>query len=417
MRSRALRWTTFGLFVAVLMAAAYLLWKSETASLASSNIADSFGDRAAALTRAVLELRMAQQAYVAAGQGDEFWGSKVASRIAALREDLTSARALASTADAQAQIDDAFASLADFERMDARVREYCRGNQRLLASDLIFSDGLEKTEAITTALDAARAAEVRHADEAVAASRRRQLFIAAGATVGALILGAVLVPTPRPPATETQPLGEAPAETPAVASAANAAETEPLSPRDARDPVPPQPVATPPSLREETEPQATDPLDLGRVAALCTELARVVDTRSLPSVMERTASVLDANGVVLWIADPDGRELNPIITHGYPPQLVTRLGTIPRDAQNATAAAFRTALLQTVDGDAISNGAIAVPLVTPGGCVGVMAAEVRHGGEKQDSKLAAAAIVAAQLATLVGPPSVRPNTRSEAAGA
>jgi hypothetical protein len=109
--------------------------------------------------------------------------------------------------------------------------------------------------------------------------------------------------------------------------------------------------------------------------------------------------------------------LSAIVTHGYPAQLVTRLGTIPRDAQNATAAAFRTALLQTVHADSISNGAIAVPLVTPSGCVGVMAAEVRNGGETQDAKLAAAAIVAAQLATLVGPPSARPQPRTAAAHA
>jgi hypothetical protein len=170
------------------------------------------------------------------------------------------------------------------------------------------------------------------------------------------------------------------------------------------------------SIREGAT-QPLNPLDLGQVASLCTELARIVDTRSLQAVLERTASVLDANGVVLWIADPDGRELNPIMTHGYPSQLVTRLGTIQRDAENATAAAFRTSLLQTVDADSISNGAIAVPLVTPTGCVGVMAAEVRHGGERHDTKLAAAAIVAAQLATLVGPPSSRSQPRPEAARA
>ena len=54
------------------------------------------------------------------------------------------------------------------------------------------------------------------------------------------------------------------------------------------------------------------------------------------------------------------------------------------------------------------------PLVTPVGCVGVMAAEVRHEGERDAAKLAAAAIVAAQLATLVGPPSTRAQARTEA---
>ena len=117
---------------------------------------------------------------------------------------------------------------------------------------------------------------------------------------------------------------------------------------------------------------------------------------------------------MLWIADPDGRELSPIVTHGYSQQMVARLGTILRDAENVTASAFRTSLMQTVDTDAVSNGAIAAPLVTPAGCVGVMAAEMRHEGEKDSLKLAAAAIVAAQLATLVGPPSTRAQARADA---
>jgi hypothetical protein len=159
---------------------------------------------------------------------------------------------------------------------------------------------------------------------------------------------------------------------------------------------------------------AAAPLEMSAVAALCTDLARLADTRALPALLERAATTLDATGIVLWIADPDGRELSPIITHGYPPTLVTRLGTILRDAENATAASFRTSLLQTVKADAVSNGAIAAPLVAPGGCVGVMAAEVRHGGEQDPAKLAVASIFAAQLAALVGPPSAK--TRAEATG-
>jgi hypothetical protein len=176
------------------------------------------------------------------------------------------------------------------------------------------------------------------------------------------------------------------------------------------EPPPPERVVPPKVVRRPV-------VDLMGIASLCTDLARIVDTRALPDALGRAAELLDASGIVLWIADPDGRELNPIVSHGYSPQVVTRLGTIPRDAENATAAAFRTGLLQTVKTDSVSNGAIAAPLVTPAGCVGVMAAEVRHEGEKQDAKLAAAAIVAAQLATLAGPPSARAHGKAEAAGA
>ena len=102
------------------------------------------------------------------------------------------------------------------------------------------------------------------------------------------------------------------------------------------------------------------------------------------------------------------------MAHGYPQNLVTRLGTIPKDAENVTAAAFRTGLVQTVKADAISPGAIAAPLLTPGGPVGVMAAEVLNDGERREATRAAAAIVAAQLATLMGPPAARNQGKTEA---
>ena len=160
-------------------------------------------------------------------------------------------------------------------------------------------------------------------------------------------------------------------------------------------------------------PSARSLVDLGGMAALCADLARIQDTRSLPALLERAADILHASGIVLWIADPDGRELTPIVVHGYPANLAARFGTIARDAANVTASAYRTGLLQTMKADAISNGAVAAPLVTSGGCVGVMAAELKDGGEQQESLLAAAAIVASQLATLVGPPAAR--GKSEAA--
>jgi hypothetical protein len=45
---------------------------------------------------------------------------------------------------------------------------------------------------------------------------------------------------------------------------------------------------------------------------------------------------------------------------------------------------------------------VVVPLLGPRGCVGVLALELLHGGERRDSVRALATIVAAQLATLFG---------------
>jgi hypothetical protein len=128
----------------------------------------------------------------------------------------------------------------------------------------------------------------------------------------------------------------------------------------------------------------------------------VSDTEQIPALLERAEQVLDARGIVLWIADPDGRELVPTVGHGFAPSSLARLGTIHRDSDNATAAAFREARVHVVKGGETSSGAVVAPLVTPAGCVGVMAAELRNGHEVQDEVRAVASILAAQLATLIG---------------
>src|SRR5687767_2531313 len=234
MTRSAVRWTIFGLFVAVLTGAAYLMWTNASASRSVSVSTDNFDRRAAALTRGILELRMAQQSYVAAGQGDEFWGSKVAAQIASVRDELGAIRGMTSNAQAHAQIDEATSALGDFERMDARAREYTRGNQRLLASDLIFSDGLEKTDAMLDALQGARTAELAASQAFVSAARRRELLLVAGSAAAALLFGLLLVPVPA----RARP-GDAPV---ATAAAPPAAEHDGLILHDARDPAPPLPT-------------------------------------------------------------------------------------------------------------------------------------------------------------------------------
>lgn len=411
MRSRAVRLTLLLLFVVAAGVTAYLFWIGETRARADIEASRSYEQRAIAAARDIVDLRGAQQGYVAAGQGEQFWVQKVAAGLAGLQDQLGRLRADSTSPEAQTAVDAALASLRDFEQMDRRARDYARNGQRLLASDIIFADGLGLTSAAATALDDARAAEAGTRGVALAGVRSRQLFALGAAAAAALLVIVLLVPQPRAgseeeldtlrPATLNEPrdaLELAAALDEGWSSPRRAAEDAAAAPADTPAPAP-----------------AAALVDLSLVASLCTDLARLVDTRSLPSLLERAAAALDANGIVLWIADPDGKELSPIVTHGYAPNVVNRLGTILRDDQNATAAAFRTSLVQTVKTDTVSSGAIAAPLVTPNGCVGVMAAEVRHEGERDAGKLAAAAIVAAQLATLVGPPAVR-SDKVEATG-
>jgi hypothetical protein len=402
MKSRAVRVTLFGLFLVAMGVAAYLFWMGESMARAETEAAQSFERRAYALTRAVMNLRLAEQGYVAAGQGDQFWASKADAGLAAVRDNLAALRASASSVTAQTELDSASAVVQDFQQMDRRARDYARSGQKLLASDLVFSGGLEMTETALASIDQARVAEVDGRAAAIQTIRQRQLYAIGAAAAAATLLMLLLLPSGARPAGVAAPVEERPASTPIAAADA----VDPAAQLDAR-------AEGWSAARRITE-TPVPTVDIGGIAGLCTELARVGDTRALPAALQHAATMLDAAGIVLWIADPDARELSPIVAHGYPPQLVTRLGTIARDAENATAAAFRTSLLQTVKSESTANGAIAAPLLTPTGCVGVMAAEVRNAGEKQEGKLAAATIIAAQLATLVGPPSSRVHDRASA---
>ena len=402
MKSRALRFALHALFVVLVVAAAYVVWQKETENLAAANAARAFDERARVVSRSFLEIKSAQPGYVAAGQGEDYWLSRVDALIAGAREGLTALEPLARVPQSRTEIDAALADLEDFEQMDRRAREYVRGGQRLLASDLIFSDGIEKMDGAVSAIDRARLAESTDAQDGIGIRRREQVLTAAGAAALAVLIVFVLAPLPKSESAGSAP---GPAATHSRTSASIAPVQAPGKPAGsvpAAQPAPPRGVV--PAVVPSAPRPSAPGVDLAGIAALCSDLTRLTDTRALPGALEQAASLLNASGLVLWVADPDGRELAPVIAHGYPQNLVSRMGTIPRDAENATAAAFRTGLVQIVKADEISQGAIAAPLLSPAGPLGVMAAELLQDGERREATRAAVTIVAAQLSTLMGPP-------------
>jgi hypothetical protein len=404
MKSGAVRVAMLVVFVATMAGTAYLFWKADRQAIGETMVAAAFDATASDAIGQVAELRAAQQAYVAAGQGPDFWFARVADLSNGLKSKIASLKSEVSSPSTTSALDDAFGVLQDFDQMDRRAREFARARQLLLASDLIFSDGVETTRKLTESIALARVTEREAVGASVSALRQRQLYSFGAAIAGGTLIVLLLLPTGRrTEGTSEQVVSVAPRPEPTAAPAADLPlDLESWAPAKTAQTAPPPNPPTP-------------TVDLQAVATVCGELARLNDTKTLPAVLERASQLLDAQGIILWIADPDARELAAIMAHGYPQNLVSRLGTIPRDADNATAAALRTGLVQTVMADAVSNGAIAAPLVSAAGCVGVMAAEVRHHGEREEAIVATAGIIASQLATLVGPPSARPKA-SEAAG-
>ena len=138
---------------------------------------------------------------------------------------------------------------------------------------------------------------------------------------------------------------------------------------------------------------------LKAAADVCTDLGRVQDLDELRNLLGRVARVIEANGAVVWLGSTAGADLRPVLAHGYSTQTLARMAAVPKSADNAAAAAYRTGTLQIVlSQPGGSSGAIVAPLLSPDGCIGALSVEIKGGGETSDSVQALAGIFAAQLA-------------------
>jgi hypothetical protein len=141
--------------------------------------------------------------------------------------------------------------------------------------------------------------------------------------------------------------------------------------------------------------------DLSGVAQLCTRLACAREPEDIPPALAEAVEHFDAVGLIVWLSDGPRQALVPVLSAGYPDHVIARLPAVSRDSDTALATAFRTGTPSVVDGRDGGTGAVTVPILTAWGCTGVLAVELRDGGERQPQLHACAAILAAQLATFV----------------
>jgi hypothetical protein len=146
-------------------------------------------------------------------------------------------------------------------------------------------------------------------------------------------------------------------------------------------------------------------LDFLAAARICTELGRVEDAREVLTLLGEAATVLGARGLIVWVWDGAAEQLKPSLVHGYPAKVRARLRGVSANADNVTAAAYRAgAPLAT-------SGALAVPLLAPSACAGVLALEIEDGREQDADVRALAIFFAAMLAQLVGAPAAGAESR------
>ena len=161
----------------------------------------------------------------------------------------------------------------------------------------------------------------------------------------------------------------------------------------------------------DVRPASSTRSELSDLAALCTRLARTADPADVAPLFQDAAALLGVVGLLLWMWDPRCGTLRPVLGHGYADALLSQLGGVTREADNALAAAFRSGDTQIVNSGAGETGALVVPLLTPSGCAGVLALELHPGVEQSETVRAYATIFAAQLAVLIGyPPALEAAT-------
>jgi transcriptional regulator with XRE-family HTH domain len=174
---------------------------------------------------------------------------------------------------------------------------------------------------------------------------------------------------------------------------------EPL-PKPPSTPVPAPVESIVPAPPTPARPSTAGP-DVDVIAELCTAFGRIGGADDVPPLLHSAARLLDASGLIVWVWDELASELRAVLAAGYSDRMLAQLPGVSRDADNATAEAFRLARPCAVGGGEQSTAALAVPVLTSAGCAGVLAMELPRGGEQSPSVRAVATIVAALLAPLI----------------
>jgi len=384
-------------------AAAFFLFQTEQQIATLKSTLRAFDLRAREATAALADLRVAQEAYVAEGQGTDFWMPKVASLHESITEKLATLRQSPASGGARTALDDAAAIVADFGNIDRRTRDYITGDQKLMAADVIFAEGGEAATNAARQIETARLAEYQATDLAEAALRKKEALATGAAAAFAVLVVLVLMPRPRVDAEESGVTGLSILPTNAATSAPATA------PSGAPLPAPRIPVP-------QTTVASRHAIALKAAASLATDFGRVRDADEMTRLLGRAATLMDASGVVIWLGTASGTELAPMLAHGYGAQALSRMPRVPRSADNAAAAAYRTGQMQIVlarpGGTA---GALVAPILAADGCIGALSAEIQGGGEASESVQALATIVAAQLASLLPNAAEQPEIQTRTA--
>ena len=349
----------------------FFLWTTERSVRQLDEQRDAKDSTINRILSSIATIASTQQAYAENRRRDVASFTRVSVLVNQITTDAAGLRAAAGSGTGSERLEEFWTALSALMAAESRAREQFSGGDDGEASETILAAARDHVTQLNTSLRAFRDSE----SASYRTARATATWWSAAALIAAAVLWAVVlvmfavVPWGN---RQQQSRIELPAtleKTPApVASAASTTAARPS-------------------------------VDLAATASLTSDLSRFSDQNELPLLLSRAAALLDARGVVIWMGA--GSELFAAAAHGYDASVLQRIKPIARSAENATAIAWRTSQLRTVPAGTGGYGAIVAPMLSPAGCVGVLAAETRAGREQDDATQAVATIVASQLASVL----------------
>jgi hypothetical protein len=333
----------------------------------------------------LLDVRASLHAYVAAGQGLPFWARRAQESIDRLRQSLIDLDRLA--APRGGTLAESLDGIDQLGAAESRARTYVSRDELPLAGDVIFTEVRDILAAATAQVQSVRDGFNRDYERRAASIREEEVTLAGAALVTWIAVALFLLPTePKLPVKDPNQWRSELKE--------SLKKPIPVTP-EALVAVAPVPAEPPMPVVPLTE--------LKEISEICADLSALTGPGALEGALSRVSAVLNATGLIVWIASNDNSTLSPVATNGFDPKLVARIGKIPRDSSNLTAAAFRDNAAKISPVTASAPGAIAVPMCSPTGPAGVLSVELKAGQPVDEGKVALSSIVAAQLATLAMP--------------
>ena len=379
MQHRGTRLAILCLLLATGSVAGYFVWSTERAVHQLDDRRESKRTTIDRLLSSISAIAAAQQAFTDFGRQDVASFTRVSVLVDRITTDAAGLRAAAESSSSSQRLEEFWTALSALMGAESRARERLAGGDESGAADAILASSREHVNVLNSTLQAFRDAELENfgATRAAMIWRSWVSLGVAGLVWGIGLVAFALTPWRRPaPVVVAQPAAEA--------------------------------VSAPAPTPGDVVPS----IDLAAAADLAADLSRLSDQAALPGLLKRAAEILGARGIVLWMGA--GGELFAVAEHGYENGILARIKPIARLADNATAAAWRSGELRRVAADASGYGAIVAPLLSPAGCVGVLAAEVSSERERDEATRAVAVILASQLSGVLAAWPAASTTESDA---